>query len=421
MRLHRTLHPSGVEILVEPMEHLRSCTVGFWVKRGSCHERSGEEGLAHFIEHAVFKGTASFPDPESLSAATDRLGGNLDAFTGKEVACFYGKVLPELLPDLLRILGELVTSPRFESDELNRERSVILEEIAQSEDTPDDWVSELFYQKYWEGTPLAHPILGRPEQVGTYTSAEARRFFQGTYRAPNLLITAAGAVDPERLLQMLDPMLRTLPVDPGESSAEPNRVRPFLLNVPRKSLQQANLLLGFPGPGHVHPDRAAFSLLAHVLGGGMSSRLFMELRERRGLCYQVSAYPTPYRDTGSLQIAASCAPGNARELVQRALAECVRVAEKGVPEEELERARLQARTSLVFSQESSSSRMFTLAHHAIHLGRVQSLDEQMAEIQEVTPEHLKRIAREWMKPADLGLVSLGARKGSEIRDKDLAA
>ena len=138
MRLHRTLHPSGVEILVEPMEHLRSCAVGFWVKRGSCHEGAAEEGLAHFIEHAVFKGTASFPDPESLSAATDRLGGSLDAFTGKEVACFYGRVLQEQLPDLLHLLGELVSTPRFDRAELERERGVILEEIAQSEDTPDD-------------------------------------------------------------------------------------------------------------------------------------------------------------------------------------------------------------------------------------------------------------------------------------------
>lgn len=421
MHAQRILHSSGVEILVEPMAHLRSCAVGFWVKRGSCHEDASEEGLAHFLEHAVFKGTASFPNPDALSAATDRLGGSLDAFTGKEVACFYGKVLSDKLPDLLQLLGELVTSPRFDPTELERERAVILEEIAQSEDAPDDWVSELFYLNYWQGTPLAHPILGRPEQVGGYTAAEARAFFGRTYRAPNLLITAAGAVDPDDLLRRLDPLLRNLP--DGQPGADPGRgeARPFVLNVPRRGLNQANLLLGFPGPGHDHPDRAAFGLLAHVLGGGMSSRLFLELRERRGLCYQVSAFPTPYRDAGALQIAASCAPENARELVRRALAECRRLVDLGVPEEELERARLQARTSLVFSQESSSSRMFTLAHQAIHLGRVQSLDEQVAEIQEVTPERLRQVADAWLDPARLGLVSLGSRKGSEIRDKDLAA
>jgi predicted Zn-dependent peptidase len=193
------------------------------------------------------------------------------------------------------------------------------------------------------------------------------------------------------------------------------------MNVPRKGLQQANLLLGFPGPGHAHPDRAAFSLLAQVLGGGMSSRLFMELRERRGLCYQVSAYPTPYRDAGAMQVSASCAPENARELVQRALAECYRLTTTEVPEEELERARLAARTSLVFSQESSSSRMFTLAHQAIHLGGVQSVDEQVAEIQAVTPAALQRVAKAWLDPAALGLVGLGTKKGREIREKDLLA
>jgi len=421
MRLHRTLHPSGVEILVEPMEHLRSCAVGVWVKRGSCHEGAAEEGLAHFIEHAVFKGTAAFPDPESLSAATDRLGGSLDAFTGKEVACFYGRVLEEQLPDLLHLLGELVSTPRFDRTELERERSVILEEIAQSEDTPDDWVSELFYQRFWEGTPLAHPILGRPEQVGGYTDEDARRFHGQTYCGGNLMVTAAGAVDPARLLGLLEPVLARLPVHGSTPVAALAPPRSFLLNVPRKGLQQANLLLGFPGPGHTAPERGAFSLLAHVLGGGMSSRLFLELRERRGLCYQVSAYPTPYRDAGALQIAASCAPANARELVRRALAECRSLAEKGLPEEELERARLQARTSLVFSQESSSSRMFTLAHQAIHFGRVQSLDEQMAEIQEVTPACVQRAAQRWLDTSALGLVNLGARRGSEIRDQDLAA
>lgn len=419
MRLHRILHPSGAEVLVEPMAHLRSCAVGFWVKRGSCHEGPAEEGLAHFIEHAVFKGTAAYPDPEALSAATDRLGGSLDAFTGKEVACFYGKVLAEQLPELLHLLGELVAAPRFDAAELERERGVILEEIAQSEDTPDDWVSELFYLHFWAGTPLAHPILGRPAQVGGYGAAEARRFFQGTYRAPNLLVSAAGAIHPEDLLERLEPLFAALPDGEPDPPPAAGPCRPFLLNVPRRGLQQANLLLGFPGPDHAHPDRAAFALLAHVLGGGMSSRLFLELRERRGLCYQVSAFPTPYRDTGALQIAASCAAENARELVRRALAECARVAASGVPEEELERARLQARTGLVFSQESSSSRMFSLAHQAVHLGRVQSLDEQVREIQEVTPEQVQRVAQAWLDPARLGLVCLGARRGHQIRTADL--
>jgi predicted Zn-dependent peptidase len=413
--------PQGAEILIETMPHLRSCAVGFWVKRGSCHERVHEEGLAHFIEHTVFKGTEHFPTPDLMAEATDRLGGSVDAFTGKESACFYGKVLREQLPDLVAILGDLVSSPRFDGEELARERGVILEEIAQSEDQPDDWVSELFYGHFWKGAPLAHPILGSREQVGGYGAPEARAFFERTYRAPNLLISAAGAIEPEAFLRLLEPVLSRLPGGAGEAVPEMGRPRPFLLNVARKELQQTSLVMGFPGPHHRHADRVASNLLAHVLGGGMSSRLFMELRERRGLCYQVGSYLTHYTDTGALQIAASCAPENVRELVQRTLHECHQILVKGISEAELERAKLQARTSLAFSQESSNSRMFSLAHQAIHQGGVTSLDAQIAEIDAVDLDQLHRVARALLDPASLGLTALGTRKGREIRAKDVAA
>ncbi len=385
----RTVTPAGTEILVETLPHVRSCAVGLWVRRGSRHEAPHEEGLAHFLEHTVFKGTAAFPTPDLLAAATDRLGGHVDAFTGKEVACFYGKVLADQLPELIHLLGELVTTPRFEAEELVRERGVILEEIAQSEDQPDDWVSELFYGGFWEGTPLAHPILGRPEQVASYDADQARTFFERTYRE--------------------------------QAPTTPVRTRPFLLNVPRKDLQQASLVMGFPAPDHRSPDRAAAHLLSHILGGGVASRLFMELRERQGLCYQVGSYLSPYAGTGALQISASCAPAQLRELVRRTLAECGRIREKGVEADELERAKLQARTGLVFSQESSSSRMFSLAHQAIHLGELRGLDQQMAEIAAVTPEDVLRVARALLDPAQLGLSALGTRKGADIRPQDLVA
>ncbi|HEY3401013.1 MAG TPA: pitrilysin family protein [Geothrix sp.] len=417
----RTLTPEGTEILIEPLPHVRSCAVGFWVRRGSRHEGPAEEGLAHFLEHTVFKGTETYSTPDEMAAATDRLGGHVDAFTGKEVACFYGKVLADQLPELVHLLGELVTSPRFDAEELVRERGVILEEIAQSEDQPDDWVSELFYGGFWEGTPLAHPILGLRDQVSAYGPTEARAFFDHTYRAPNLVVAAAGAIEPGPFLDLLKPVLDRLPKGTDHAPIAAARTRPFLLNVPRKDLQQANLVMGFPAPDHRSSDRAAAHLLSHVLGGGMASRLFMELRERRGLCYQVGSYLSPYADTGALQISASCAPGQLRELVQRTMVECARIREKGVASDELDRAKLQARTGLVFSQESSSSRMFSLAHQAIHQRELQSLDQQMAEIEAVTLDHLFRVAQDLLDPAQVGLSALGTRKGGEIRLKDLVA
>ena len=417
--LFRTTTPAGTEILVEPLPHVRSCSVGFWVKRGSCHEAAGEEGLAHFIEHTVFKGTERYPDPQAMAEATDRLGGNVDAFTGKETACFYGKVLRAQLPDLVDLLGELVTTPAFEAEELVRERDVILEEIAQSEDQPDDWVSELFYEHFWPSSPLAHSILGKREQVARYGAEEARAFFGRTYRAPHLLIAASGDLEAGAFLDLLRPVLDRLPEGSRASEAPASRPAPFLLNQGRKDLQQASLVLGFPVCGHRHPDRPAVGLLSHVLGGGMSSRLFMELREKNALCYQVGSYVSHYQETGALQVMASCAPEKARELVGRTLAECRRLLAEGITTEELERAKLQARTNLVFSQESTSARMFSLAHQAIHMGEILDLDGQIAEIDAVDLDQLHRVAREVLRPEAMAVSALGTRRGAGIRRQDL--
>jgi predicted Zn-dependent peptidase len=415
----RTLTPAKTEILIEPLSHVRSISVGFWVRRGSCHEASSEEGLAHFIEHTVFKGTEHYPNPQSMAEAMDRLGGHVDAFTGKESACFYGKVLRNQLPQLIDVLGDLVTRPRFDPEELVRERDVILEEISQSEDQPDDWASELFYEHFWKGCPVSHAILGRREQVKSYGPAETRRYFEKTYRAPNLLIAASGDLEPEGFMKLLQPVLERLPEGDGHAMPEPNTPSSFLLNVPRKDLQQASLVFGFPACPHQHPDRVAANLLGHILGGGMSSRLFMELRERNALCYQVNSYLAHYQDTGSLQVAASCAPQRVRELMQRAMAECARLASQGASMDELEQAKLHARTTLVFGQESTSARMFTLAHQALHMERILSLDEQIAEIDAVDLESLNRVGKKLLDPGKLGVTALGTRKSQEIRPNDL--
>jgi len=418
-RPFRTITPEGTEILVEPLSHVRSCSVGFWVKRGSCCEEPEEEGLAHFIEHTVFKGTERYPGPQAMAEATDRLGGNVDAFTGKETACFYGKVLGDQLPALVDLLGELVTTPRFDEEELARERQVILEEINQSEDQPDDWACELFYANFWPGGTLAHPILGTRQQVAGYQSDHARAFFRKTYRAPNLLIAAAGDVLPDAFLDLLQPILARVPEGLVPVPARPNQPSPFLLNTPRRELQQTSLVMGFPAYPHQHPDRMALNLLGYVLGGGMASRLFMELREKHALCYQVSSYLSQYRDTGALQISASCAPDRAQELVRRTVAECAKVRRDGITGDELDRAKLQLRTSLVLNQESSSNRMFALAHQAIHMDCLRTLDEQIQEIDQVDLAQVRRVAQAVLLPQAFGVSALGTGRATGIRPRDL--
>ena len=418
-RPFRTVTPGGTEIIIEPISNVRSCSVGFWIRLGSCCELLEEEGLAHFIEHTVFKGTESYRGPQVIAEATDKLGGSVDAFTGKEVTCFYGKVLREQLPDLVKLLGDLITTPRFEADELARERKVILEEISQSEDQPDDWVNELFYANFWPNGALAHSILGTKEQVVSYDSEQARSFFQKTYRAPNLLIAATGDIQIGDFMELLQPILPRLPLGMAKVKARPNCPKPFLLNKHRKELQQANLVMGFPAYNHRHPNRIAANLLSYILGGGMSSRLFMELREKHALCYQVGSYVNQYCDTGALQISASCAQNCARELVRRTVSICTKLSKDGLTSDELERAKFQFRTSLILNQESTNNRMFNLASQAIYEHRLLNLDEQIKEINQVTVEQLQKVVSDIIKPNTFGVSVLGTSQTNNVHTSDL--
>jgi len=407
---------------VQPIPAVRSCSVGFWVRRGSCQEDRAEEGLAHFIEHTVFKGTDKYPTPEMIAEISDHLGGHIDAFTGKENACFFGKVLRERLPDLVDLLCDLITAPKFDPDDLARERDVILEEINQSEDQPDDWVSELFYQNFWKGGPLSHSILGKPDQVRHYTERSVRDFFSKTYRPKNLLMVAAGDVDSDEFVSLVEPRLEgRLNHDCQEDTVEvkPNRCQPFIQNTQRRNLNQTSLLIGFPAPSHRHADRIAANLLCHILGGGMSSRLFLELREKHALCYQIGSFTSHYTDSGALQVVASCAASKARELVQRTMAECKRLAADGPTQTELDRAKLQLRTSLVFSQESTSSRMFSIAHQAMHMDSILDIDQQLTEIDATNLEQVCRVANEILAPELAGISALGTKRGCDIRLLDL--
>ena len=416
----RTITPNGTEILIEPMPHVKSCSVGFWVKLGSCGEANGEEGLGHFVEHAVFKGTEHYRKAQLIAEATDRLGGNVDAFTGKETTCFYGKVLKEQLPNLVHLLGDLITTPRFEVDELNRERKVILEEISQSEDQPDDWVNELFYANFWPNGALEHSILGTREMITNYEVTQIKDFFTKTYQASSILIAAAGDVQVDSFLDMLNPILSKIPCGTNKSSMRPNKPKSFLLNAYRNELQQANLIIGFPSYHHRHPNLMAANLLSYILGGSMSSRLFMELREKNALCYQIGSYANQYFDTGVMQIVASCAPSCAKELVKKAIAVCYEFRQKHITSDELERAKFQFKTNLLFSQESTSNRMFTIANQAIHIGRLYNLEEQIQIINSVNLDQIQKVALEILVPDHLGISILGTNDATNVTHQDLS-
>jgi predicted Zn-dependent peptidase len=320
------------------------------------------------------------------------------------------------------LLSDLVAAPKFDPDELVKERDVIIEEINQSEDHPDDLASELFYQKFWEGGPLGHPILGRPEQVRHYTAENVRDFFFKTYRPKNLLIVAAGDIDGNEFVSLVESKLEgrlNHGIQDSPTEQKPNHCCPFIYNMQRRGLNQTSLVIGFSAPCHRHVDRVAASILCHILGGGMSSRLFFELREKRALCYQIGSFTTNYCDSGALQIVASCASNKARELVRCTMDECRRLADDGPSQAELDRTKLQLRTSLVFSQESTGSRMFSIAHQAMYMDSIMDMDQQLTEIDAIALEHVCRVAKKILIPKMVGISALGAKKAFEIRLCDL--
>ncbi len=372
------------------MPHVRSVTVGVWLTRGSRHEAEHESGVAHFVEHMLFKGTTT-RSAQDIAQTVDSLGGQLDAFTAKENASYYIKVLDEHLPIAIDLLSDMVTRPALTPDDIGKEQGVILEEIKMVEDAPDDLVHEVFAQQFWSTHPLGRPILGTPETVSSFESRGLRRYFEQTYSAPNLVIAAAGHLDHARLRELVERAFGDLPVGPRGAASAPPQVTPGLV-VRQKDIEQAHLCLGMSAYQQAHDDRYATYLLNTILGGSMSSRLFQHIREERGLAYSVFSGLTNYTDTGVLSIYAGCAAGKVGEVIDLSLAELRSLCAQPVPADELQRAKDHLKGSLMLSLESSSSRMSQLARQEIYFGRYFSLDEIIKGIEGVSADDVQRVS-----------------------------
>ncbi len=384
--------PSGLRLLTESMPQVRSVTVGVWVTRGSRHESDPESGVAHFVEHMLFKGTAS-RSAQQIAQTIDSIGGQLDAFTSKEYAGYYIKVLDEHLPLAVELLGDIVMHPAFSAADIEREQSVILEEIKMVEDAPDDLVHEVFAQQFWSRHPLGRPILGTPETVSSFDGPRLRQFFESTYRAPNVVIAAAGHLDHDAMRALVARVFNGLPGgSPGPADAPP-AVTPGLV-IRHKDIEQSHLCLGAPAYPHAHADRYAMYVLNTVLGGSMSSRLFQHIREDRGLAYAVFSNLTSYSDAGAITVYAGCATEKVGEVVDLTLAELRTLRDDPVPHDELQRAKDHLKGSLTLSLENTSSRMSQLARQEMQFGRQFTLDEILAAIDAVSADDVQRVARD---------------------------
>jgi predicted Zn-dependent peptidase len=416
--IEMTTLANGVRVITEAMPHVRSVSVGIWIGAGSRRETPEQNGISHFIEHMLFKGTTS-RSAEDIARAVDALGGNLDAFTAKELVCFNTKVLDQHLSQAFEVLADLVLNPMFREEDIEKEKGVILEEIKMEADSPDYLVHEIFSSNFWKDHPLGKPILGTPQSVRRFDSTMVRDFYRSVYAPANMVVTAAGHLTHEGLTALVQQYFASLPPGPAAPSdpLPSTHARIALRN--KKSLEQVHLCLGVPSYPLPHEERFACYVLNTLLGGGMSSRLFQNIRERQGLAYAVFSELNPYRDTGCLSIYAGTSVESARQVVESITQEFRQLKGDRVADEELRRAKDHLKGSLMLGLESTASRMSNLARQEMYFGRFFTLDELVESIEAVTAEDVRRIAQTFFDPRQIALTILGNLENFRITREEL--
>ena len=411
----REVLDNGLRLITERMPQVRSVTIGVWLMRGSRHETDARSGIAHFVEHMLFKGTDS-RSAEDIAQSIDSIGGQLDAFTAKEYASYYIKVLDEHLALAVDLLSDIVLRPAFPAEEIEREKKVILEEIKMVEDTPDDLVHELFTQHFWEGHPLGRPILGSKETVESLTWDSLSDYFHGAYVAPNMIISAAGNLDHGHLRNLVSRAFQSVSANGEAFSQQAPKVVPQVITR-AKELEQSHVCLGTDSYPQSHEDRYVSYILNTILGGSMSSRLFQNVREKRGLAYSVFSGLSAYRDAGNITIYAGCSNEAVGEVIDLCVEELRQLKREPVPESELRRAQDHLKGSLMLSLENTASRMSHLARQEIYFDRHFGLDETLAGVQRVTVDDVRRVAADLFSNGSLAATVLGPSIPTVTRDR----
>ncbi len=416
--IRRTVLPSGLVVLTERMEHVRSVAMGVWMRAGSRHEVAELNGISHFVEHMVFKGTKS-RSAQRIAREVDAIGGNLDAFTGKETICFNIKVLDEHVSTALDVLSDLVLNPVFAAEEIARERGVILEEIKMDEDSPDTLVHEIFTQNFWKGHPLGKPILGTRETVRSFEQNTLLRFFEQRFQAGNMVFSAAGNIDHDSFVELVARYFSSLAPGSVLSDSAAPTVTPRIHLRNKKSLEQVQLCLGVPAPPIADESRYTTLLLNTILGGGMSSRLFQTVREERGLVYAIYSDLNPYRDTGSLCVYAGTSSDRALQVIDLIMEEFRRLKTEPLQPGELRRAKDQLKGNLLLSLESSMSRMSNLARQQMYFERFFGIDEILDHVDAVNEEEVMAMATTLFQPERVALTLLGRLDGLHLNRSQL--
>ena len=409
---------NGLTIVTEVMPVVRSVSIGIWVRTGSRQEREHENGITHFLEHMVFKGTRH-RTAEEIARSADSIGGHLDAFTAKECTNFSIKALDEHVSRAFGVLADLVKNPLLRPEDIARESQVIQEEIKMVEDTPDDLVHEIFTQSYWRGHALGRPILGTRRSVRSFNRRRVVDYFRRHYTPQNMVVTAAGNLEHSRVVDLVRQEFDDLPAGSPAGRDSAPVPHPVIRHRHKKNLEQVHICLGTPAYPYSHERRYACYIMNSVLGGGMSSRLFQNVRERRGLAYAVFSGLSSFRDAGCLSIYAGTARDNARQVVRLIVEELRRMKTEKLGADELQRAKDYLKGSMLLGLESTSSRMSNLARQEMYFGRQVSLDEIAQRIDAVTVEDVQSVANELLNSDRIGLTILGPINGTKISRSEL--
>lgn len=404
--VRETLLDNGIRVLSEHVQGFRSVATGVWVRHGSAHEPPELGGASHLLEHLVFKGTRR-RSARDLALALESLGGSLDAYTSREHTCFQARVLDRHLPVALDVLADLVLDPLLRSADLELEREVVLEEIAQVEDTPDDLVFELHGEELWGDHPFGRSILGSVDSVGSLRASSLRSLHSRAYRGRSLLVAAAGSVEHDELVERVASLFGA--IDPGRGPkrvAAPGAPRPGDVRVARETVQ-SHVVFGTALPGHADPARYGLVLLSTALGGGMSSRLFQKVREELGLCYSVYSFQSFYSSGGVGGVYVGTRRSHEDQAIHVIRDELSRLAADGLPDDELEQVKQQVKGQVMLSLESTSARLYRLTASALHDEPFLGLDQLLARFEAVSGEQIGDLAERFFNPDRQLVMRLG--------------
>ncbi len=402
---YKSVLPNGIRVVSETIPYVKSVTLGIWVGTGSRSEQEHNHGVSHFIEHLMFKGTAS-RSAKDIAETVDAVGGQLNAFTAKEHTCYYMKVLDTHFELAIDILSDMLLSSKFDKDDINREREVVLEEVNMYEDSPDELVHDIHLNKIWRDHPLGRNILGTVDAINRFDRSLVLEYYQNYYTPDNIVIAAAGNLTHAALVELADRYFGSLKGTKQKEKSEPPMLIPSR-TVYNKDTEQVHLCLGTISVPQHAPEIYAIHVLNNILGGGISSRLFQTIREERGLAYSVYSYQTNYSDTGLFTVYAGTRPGNAKQVSELILQNIAQLKNNGITEQDLCKTKDQLKGSLLLGLESSSSRMSRLGKMEITLGKFVTLDEVVAKIDRVSLNDLRMMTESIFDPRLMCFTALG--------------